>query len=115
MCLHKDKGVLVYSLCVPRVFGGRAGYEVSTAHVFPQCVPAVIILIGGGARDGGTRGRARGKQSLHLYAMSYNTLRGQDRVPKLRGSDLSRVPLSATPALVYICSKEGIKGARADP
>ena len=84
-------------------------------HVCPPGCAVWYHLVDDGARDGGTRGRARGKQSLHLYAMSYNTLRGQDRVPKLRGSDLSRVPLSATPALVYICSKEGIRGARADP
>ena len=53
----------VYSLCVPRGFGGRAGYEVSTGHVFPQCVPAAIILIGGGARDKGLepgQGASRG-------------------------------------------------------
>ena len=104
-CVYTKTRMGWFSLCVPRGFGGRAGYEVSTAHVLPQCVPTVIILIGGGARDEGARGRARGKQRLLLYAMSYPTLWGQDRVPKPRGSDLSWVPLSATPALVHVCSK----------
>ena len=42
-------GVSIYSYCVPIGFSGRAGVDVITARVFPQAVPVVNIMIGGGA------------------------------------------------------------------
>ena len=37
-------GSSLCSLCVPRVFGETAGPEVSTGHVFPRVILAIIIL-----------------------------------------------------------------------
>ena len=50
-------GPSLFSLCVPSVFGGRAGFDVNTSHVFPQSVLAAITLEGGGAGDGGAKVR----------------------------------------------------------
>ena len=46
-------GKSLYSLCIPRAFGGSAGFNVNTNHVFPLGVLAAITLTGGGVRDGG--------------------------------------------------------------
>ena len=48
-------GVSLCSLYVPSGFCWRAGSEVSLGHKFPQGLLAAITLVGGGARDGGTR------------------------------------------------------------
>ena len=51
-------GTPLYSLHVPSGFGGRVGPEVSTGHIFPSGLMAVITLVGGGTGDRGVRARA---------------------------------------------------------
>ena len=76
-------GVSLYRLCVPHGFGGRAGSEVSTSHVFPQGVLAAIISVGGGTGDGGARARARCESGLPLCSVANTTLSGVEAGPKL--------------------------------
>ena len=45
-------GASLYCLCVFSGFGGRAGFDVNTSHVFAQGVPAAMALVGGGTGDG---------------------------------------------------------------
>ena len=54
-------GASQYSLYVPSGFGGRAGFDVKTSHIFPHSVLAAITLVGGGAGDEGPRAIARCK------------------------------------------------------
>ena len=42
-------GVSLYRLHVPNAFSGRAGFDMGTCHLFPQCVPEAITLVVGGA------------------------------------------------------------------
>ena len=45
-------GASLCRLCVPKTFGGRAGSDVDTSHIFPQGVLATVILLGDVAGDG---------------------------------------------------------------
>lgn len=45
-------GASLCRLCVPSAFGGRAGFDVDTSHIFPQGVLTAITLLGGVAGDG---------------------------------------------------------------
>ena len=54
----------LYSLCISSAFGGSAGFNVDTCHIFPQCVPAALTLVGGGAGDGGARFGVSMKQNF---------------------------------------------------
>ena len=47
------------NLQVTSVFGGRAGFDVNTSHVFAQGVLVPITFVGGGAGDRGARARVR--------------------------------------------------------
>lgn len=49
---------ILYSLCVPSAFGGRAGFDVNTSHVFLQGMLAVITFgsMGRGLWAWGRRG-----------------------------------------------------------
>lgn len=39
-------------------FGGKAGFILNTAHVFPESMMVAITLVGDVAQDGGARARA---------------------------------------------------------
>lgn len=57
-------GTVLYSLCLPRGFDGRARYDVDTRHIFPWIALAFITLVEGGAGDGGAGARAKCKLEL---------------------------------------------------
>ena len=69
-------GALLYNLCVPSGFGGRARFDVHTSHVFPQGAVAAITLVGGGAG-------ARCDLGLLLCSVANTTLLGTGTGPKL--------------------------------
>lgn len=87
MCPCVD--VFLYSLCVPSGFGGKARYEVSVGHIFPQCVLAAITLTGGGAVDEGARARAKGEPGL-LLALT-NTLAEKENMRERMNTCLWRI------------------------
>ena len=73
-----------YTHCVcPVPFGGRAGYNRDASHVFPQGVLTAIILVGGGAGNGGVRAAARFKAIIPLCSVAISTLSGAGSDPKL--------------------------------
>lgn len=48
-------GESLYRVDMPCAFGGRAGLDMNTGHIFPQCVLAAIPLVAYGAGIGGGR------------------------------------------------------------
>lgn len=76
-------GVSLYSLCMPSVFGGKSGFELSMSDIFPQCVVAAIILVGGGIGDEGSRDRARCEPGLLFCSVANITLLRAGPGPKL--------------------------------
>lgn len=73
------------TLCSPRVpsvFGGRAGSEVSTGHVFPEGVFVGITLMGNGVGDGGAKTRSTCDLELLLYSMVITALLREGSGPK---------------------------------
>ena len=73
----------LHCLHLPSGFGGRAGSDVSTSHLFPQGVLAVITLVVDGAGDGGARARARYEPGLPLCSVANTTIWGIGSGPKL--------------------------------
>ena len=69
-------GVPLCSMHVPTSFDGRAGSELSTSHIFLQCVLAVITLAWGEFGDGVARARARCELGLVLCSVAISTLFG---------------------------------------
>lgn len=69
-------GVPLCSMHVPTSFDGRAGSELSTGHIFLQCVLAVITLAWGEFGDGVARDRARCELGLILWSVAISTLFG---------------------------------------
>ena len=67
-------GVSLYSLHVPSHFGGRAGFDINTGHVFPQLALAAVTLVGGGTGEGGARAGARCEPGLHFCSLASTTL-----------------------------------------
>ena len=55
-------------------FGERAGFDIDASYIFPQSVLAAIILVGGGAGDGGVRNGARCEPGLILCSVAITTL-----------------------------------------
>ena len=76
-------GTCLCSLCVLSGFGGRAGSDVSTGHVFPQDVLAAITLVGGGAGDGGVGPEPGMSQVFYAQWLSLPYL-GQGKSPRCR-------------------------------
>ena len=70
-------GVLVYSLSVPSGFGGRAGFDMNTSHVFSQSGLAAITLVGGGAGVGWARARTRCEVGLPLCSVAIIAILGE--------------------------------------
>lgn len=86
--------------CVPSGFGGRAGYEMSISHVFPQVLLEAITLVGDGARGVGggegrnARARGRCKPGLLLFSVASTAFPEMEigsmlMEQKLEGSHLS--------------------------
>ena len=55
----------------------------SMSHIFPQGMLAAITLLGGGARDEGTRAGARCELRLLLCSVASTTLLGAELSPML--------------------------------
>lgn len=68
---------------VPNDFGGRAGSQLSISCIFLQWVLAPISLVGGGARDGGVRSRARCELGLPLCLVANISSAGAGLGPEL--------------------------------
>ena len=67
-------GASLYRLCVPNAFGGRAGFDMNTSHIFPQGVLAAITLVRSGAGEGGARAGSRCELGLLLYSVAISAL-----------------------------------------
>ena len=93
-------GMSLYSLHVPSGIDGRAGFDVSTTYVFSQGVLAAVILVGGGAVDGGVGPSQMLGRASPLLSGCYPTIwcGGRSQVAgaeALRvGSELAKFPLS---------------------
>ena len=59
---------------MPNAFHGRAGFEVKAIHSFPQGVKVDIILVGGGAGDGGARADIGCDLGLLFHSTAITTL-----------------------------------------
>ena len=66
----------LYIVCT--FFGGRAGSDINTGHIFLQRVLAAITLMGGGAGDGGARAGVRCEAGLAIFSVAYQ---GWGQVP----------------------------------
>lgn len=82
---------------MPSASGGKAGFDVDARHVFPQGVPAVTALVGGGTEDGGSRAGASFELGVSLYSVAINILSGVRSVPRL---------LEQKPWGFWLCSLE---------
>lgn len=69
-------GAFPYCLRVPSGFGGIAGFDLNTSHVFSQVLLAVITLIVGVAGDVGTRAGYRFELRLPLCSVAVSALLG---------------------------------------
>ena len=76
-------GVSLHRLCVPSVFGVRAGFDADASHVFPHGVLATITLIEGVAGDGGARACTGCEVGLPLCSLAVATLSGVESAPTL--------------------------------
>ena len=56
---HPCVGATLHSLHVPSGFGGEAGSDVNTSHIFLQGMLAAVTLVEGGTAERGARARAR--------------------------------------------------------
>lgn len=66
-------GALLYSLCVPSVFGGSAEFDMKKSNVFIQGVLAAITLVGYWSGDGGAKAGVK-YESLAVQALSESGL-----------------------------------------
>ena len=57
-------------------FGGRAGFDMNTCHIFPQAVLSVLTLAGGGVGNGVARARATYEVELLLCSVAIITYQG---------------------------------------
>ena len=93
-------GMSLYSRHVPSGIDGGAGFDVSTTYVFSQGVLAAVILVGGGAGDGGVGPSQMLGRASPLLSGCYPTIwcGGRSQVAgaeALRvGSELAQFPLS---------------------
>ena len=71
------------TICMCLGFGERAGSDVSTGHVFLQCVLAAITLVRCGTRDARVRARVKCELGLILCLVASTTLLGVGSDPKL--------------------------------
>ena len=69
-------GASLCSLHVPTGFVGRAGSEVSVAHIFPWDLLVIITLVGGETDVGETRDRTRCENGLLFYSVAVSALPG---------------------------------------
>lgn len=70
-------------MCAPSGFGGKAGSDVNTSHIFPQDILAALALVVGGAGDGGAKARPENDSGLFLCSFGSITLLGVGYGPKL--------------------------------
>lgn len=70
------KGVSLYSLCVPRGSGERAGPDMNRSPIFPQDVLVAITLVGCGAGDVGPNARTKRVAGFPLCSVAVTTLLG---------------------------------------
>ena len=68
---------------MPNAFGGRAGFDVYTSHVFPHGMLEAISLIGGGAVNGGATAGAAYEVGFFPLLSGHTTLLGVGSNPKL--------------------------------
>ena len=77
--------VSLYRLCVPNVFGERAGSAADPGPALPQCVLATITLVavgGWGVLEKGEAGAGpRGKVGLVLRSLAVTALLGVESDP----------------------------------
>lgn len=73
--------VSLYSLCMPKGFGGRPWSEMSMSQVPPQGIMAVITLVGARAGDRGDKARARCESKVLLHSDQYCLIEGRDWSP----------------------------------
>ena len=77
-------GALLYSLCVPSVFGGSAEFHMNKSNLFIQCVLAAITLVQDWSGDGGAKARVK-YESLAVQALSESGLDPELMDQKPRG------------------------------
>lgn len=94
-------GASLCSLHVPTGFVGRAGSEVSVAHIFPWDLLVIITLMGGETDVGETRDRTRCENGLLFYSVAVSALPGVNwcqkcwnRSPESKGK-IGYTPLDA--------------------
>lgn len=75
-------GASLYSLDVPSDFGGRAGSEMNTYHIFPLRMLLALTLVGGEAGDEGAIASAMCDPWL-LLSVTDTTLFGAGLGPQL--------------------------------
>ena len=77
-------GALLYSLCVPSVFGGSAEFHMNKSNLFIQCVLAAITLVQDWSGDGWAKARVK-YESLAVQALSESGLDPELMDQKPRG------------------------------
>ena len=102
----------LYGLCVPRGFGEKAGYDMSTSHIFPQDVLAALTLVRGGAGDRVAKARVRCESGFFLFTVSNSTLLGVEVGSQVTGTEalgvgsklvlFSKCVFSPIPALAHL-------------
>ena len=95
-------GAFLSRVYLPTGFGGRAGSDMNTSHIFPQGVQAAITLVGCGAGDGGTRARFRHELGLLFCSVAVTLYHAGVRF-QVAGAEVLRVVsmLTLFPLSVY--------------
>lgn len=75
--------VFLYSLCMPKGFGGRPWSEMSMSQVPPQGIMAVITLVGARAGDRGDKARARCESKVLLHSVTNTALLKEGTDPQV--------------------------------
>ena len=76
-------GASLCRLCVSKVLGAGAGFDMDASHVFPQSVLATITLIGGVVGVGGSKACAGCEAELPLCPVAVTTLIRVESDPQL--------------------------------
>ena len=76
-------GVSLCRLHVPSAFGGNAGFDVDTSHIFPQGVLLDITLVGNVVVMEELEPRQDNKAGLPLCSVTIAVLSGVGSAPKL--------------------------------
>ena len=80
------EAVFLCGLCrlhLPSPFGGSAGFDTDTCHIFPQGVVTTLTLLGAVAGDGGARAGSRCEAGLPLCSVAITALSWVGSTPKL--------------------------------